>query len=163
MCVACLMVYQLTTPLPPQKKTHWKGERSYKGCVKLRSILWSLFAFWYQTYSSSGPGHCSCYSDSLWPGCSGDGVPVGGEIFRTCPDRTWGPPSLLYNGSFLEVKWPGGGIDNPLPSSVEVKERVELHFCSLSGPLWSVLGRSLSLLTPWSRVLLEKLTSKLCS
>ena len=22
----------------------------------------------------------------------------GGEIFRTCPDRTWGPPSLLYNG-----------------------------------------------------------------
>jgi hypothetical protein len=24
--------------------------------------------------------------------------PVGGEIFRTCPDRPWGPPSLLYNG-----------------------------------------------------------------
>ena len=22
----------------------------------------------------------------------------GGEIFRTCPDRPWGPPSLLYNG-----------------------------------------------------------------
>jgi hypothetical protein len=21
----------------------------------------------------------------------------GGEIFRTCPDRSWGPPSLLYN------------------------------------------------------------------
>jgi hypothetical protein len=21
-----------------------------------------------------------------------------GEIFRTCPDRPWGPPSLLYNG-----------------------------------------------------------------
>jgi hypothetical protein len=21
----------------------------------------------------------------------------GGEIFRTCPDRPWGPPSLLYN------------------------------------------------------------------
>jgi hypothetical protein len=20
------------------------------------------------------------------------------EIFRTCPDRPWGPPSLLYNG-----------------------------------------------------------------
>jgi len=20
------------------------------------------------------------------------------EIFRTCPDRIWGPPSLLYNG-----------------------------------------------------------------
>jgi len=23
--------------------------------------------------------------------------PGGGEIFRTCPDRPWGPPSLLYN------------------------------------------------------------------
>jgi len=23
---------------------------------------------------------------------------VGGEIFCTCPDRPWGPPSLLYNG-----------------------------------------------------------------
>jgi len=22
---------------------------------------------------------------------------VVGEIFRTCPDRPWGPPSLLYN------------------------------------------------------------------
>jgi hypothetical protein len=22
----------------------------------------------------------------------------GGEIFRTCPDRPWGPQSLLYNG-----------------------------------------------------------------
>jgi len=21
-----------------------------------------------------------------------------GEIFRTCPDRPWGPPNLLYNG-----------------------------------------------------------------
>jgi hypothetical protein len=21
-----------------------------------------------------------------------------GEIFRTCPDQPWGPPSLLYNG-----------------------------------------------------------------
>ena len=24
--------------------------------------------------------------------------PIGGEIFRTRPDRPWGPPSLLYNG-----------------------------------------------------------------
>ena len=24
--------------------------------------------------------------------------PGGGEIFRTCPDRPWGPPRLLYNG-----------------------------------------------------------------
>ena len=24
--------------------------------------------------------------------------PGGGEIFRTCPDRSWGPPNLLYKG-----------------------------------------------------------------
>ena len=31
--------------------------------------------------------------------------PGGGENFRTCPDRTWGPPSLLYNGYLV---LPGG-------------------------------------------------------
>ena len=30
---------------------------------------------------------------------------MGGEIFRTCPDRPWGPPSLLYNGYRV---FPGG-------------------------------------------------------
>jgi len=25
-------------------------------------------------------------------------IPVGGESFRTRPDRPWGPLSLLYNG-----------------------------------------------------------------
>jgi len=29
----------------------------------------------------------------------------GGEIFRTCPDRPWGPPGLLYNGYRV---FPGG-------------------------------------------------------
>jgi hypothetical protein len=29
----------------------------------------------------------------------------GGEIFRTRPDRPWGPPSLLYNGYRV---FPGG-------------------------------------------------------
>jgi hypothetical protein len=31
--------------------------------------------------------------------------PDGGEIFRTRPDRPWGPPSLLYNGYRV---FPGG-------------------------------------------------------
>jgi hypothetical protein len=31
--------------------------------------------------------------------------PDGDEIFRTSPDRPWGPPSLLYNGYWV---FPGG-------------------------------------------------------
>jgi len=34
-------------------------------------------------------------------GCELDGSGIEsrwGGIFRTCPDRPWGPPSLLYNG-----------------------------------------------------------------
>jgi hypothetical protein len=47
----------------------------------------------------------------------------GGEIFRTCPDRPWGPPRLLYNGYRVS---PGGrkrserGADPSPPSSAEV-------------------------------------------
>ena len=47
--------------------------------------------------------------------------------FRTLSDRTWDPPSLLYNeyrASFPEVKRPGCGVDHPPASSAEVKERV---------------------------------------
>jgi len=31
--------------------------------------------------------------------------PSGGEIFRICPYRPWGPPSLLYN---VYRVFPGG-------------------------------------------------------
>jgi hypothetical protein len=50
-------------------------------------------------------------------------------MFRTCPDRSWGPPILLYNRyrvSFPEVRQPKRGFDQPALSSAEVKERVEL-------------------------------------
>jgi hypothetical protein len=73
--------------------------------------------------------------------------PGGGEIFRSCPDWPWGPPSLLYNGywvSFPGVKRPGRGVDHPPLSSVRVKERVELYLYSPSGPLWPVLWRTLT-------------------
>ena len=35
---------------------------------------------------------------SIRAGWSGDRIPVGGEIFRTCPDLSWDPPSLLNDG-----------------------------------------------------------------
>jgi hypothetical protein len=49
-----------------------------------------------------------------------------GEIFRTCPDRPWGPPNLLYNGylfSFLEVKRSGHGVDQPPRLSPRLKKK----------------------------------------
>jgi len=67
----------------------------------------------------------------------------GGEIFRTCPDWSWGPPSLLHNRywvSFPGVRLPGCGIDHPPPSSTEVKEKVELYLYFPSGPSWHVIG-----------------------
>jgi hypothetical protein len=52
-----------------------------------------------------------------------------GEIFRTRPDRPWGPPSLLQNGyriSFPGVKRSGRVVNHSVPYSAEVKERVKL-------------------------------------
>jgi hypothetical protein len=50
----------------------------------------------------------------------------GGEIFRNCPDRPWGPPSLLYNGYRVfsgGVEWPERDADPSPPSTaVVIKE-----------------------------------------
>ena len=64
-------------------------------------------------YRLEGPG-----IDSRW-----------GEIFRIRPHRPCGPHSILYKGyriSFPGVKRPKRGVNHPLSSSDEVKERVEL-------------------------------------
>jgi len=75
----------------------------------------------------------------------GDRIPVGGEIFRTCPDRPRGPPSFLYNGYrvFPGGKAVGAWRWSSTTSSAEVKERVELYLYSPSGPSWAVLGWTL--------------------
>jgi hypothetical protein len=57
----------------------------------------------------------------------------GGEIFRTSPDRPWGPPSHLYNGYHVfpgGKARPGRDADPSPPSSTEVKNRVELYLYS---------------------------------
>jgi len=68
-------------------------------------------------------------------------IPGGGDIFHTCADRPWGPPSFLYNGYrfFLRVKQLRHGVDHPPPSSAEVKERVEVYLYS---PLWAFVACS---------------------
>ena len=40
----------------------------------------------------------------------------------------------MDNGSFSGVKRPEAGVEQPLPSSTKVKENVELHLYSASGP-----------------------------
>ena len=58
-------------------------------------------------------------------GLDGPGIESwrGGEIFRTHPDRPWGPPSLLYKG-YREggVKRPGRVLDH-LPHLVPRLEK----------------------------------------
>jgi hypothetical protein len=61
----------------------------------------------------------------------------GGEIFHTCPDRTWAPLSLLYNG-YRDFpggkKQPGSDADPSPPSSAIGHERVKLYLYSPYGP-----------------------------
>ena len=61
---------------------------------------------------------------------------MGGEIFRTCPNRPWGPPSLLYHGYRV---FPGG------------KERPgrEADTSPLLVP-WSRKSRAIPLLPLWA-------------
>jgi len=70
-------------------------------------------------------------------GLGGSGIESRwGEIFRTCPDRPWGPIRLLYNGyrvSYPRVKRSGHGFDHPHPSRTQVKERAELYLYSPLG------------------------------
>ena len=80
--------------------------------------------------------------------CSGDRIPVVARIphpYRLVPGPTQIPtqmvPGLLSGGK----KRLGCGINHPLPSSTEVKERVELYCYSPSGPSWPVVGWTLPL------------------
>ena len=60
--------------------------------------------------------------------------PAGGEIFCTCPDWSWGPPSLLYSGSFPGVKSSRGVTLTPHPLLVP----------------WSRKSRTIPLLPLWA-------------
>ena len=60
-----------------------------------------------------------------------------GRIFRTCPDRPWGPPSLLYNGYWVfpgGKERPGRDVDPSPPYSAVDHERLELYLYFPYGP-----------------------------
>jgi hypothetical protein len=70
-----------------------------------------------------GPG--SSVGIATGYGLDGPGIDPGeGQIFRTCPDRPWGPSSLLYNGYRVfpgGKERPGRDADPSPPSSAVVK------------------------------------------
>ena len=90
---------------------------------------------------TNGPGWLSRYSDSPHAGQSGDRIPVGGEIFRTRPDRPWDPPSLRYNGYQL---FPGGIAAGAWcwPPPPHLSADVGQYLYSPSGSSSSVIGRT---------------------
>ena len=56
-------------------------------------------------------GWRNCCSNSLRTAGCGDRNLAGGEIFRACPDRPWGLPSVLYSGyRFLARGYSGLGV-----------------------------------------------------
>jgi hypothetical protein len=69
---------------------------------------------------------CRDSSDGIANGYGLDGPvsnPGGGEIIRTCPDRPWGPCSLLCKGYRVfpgRTERPGLEADPSPPSSVVV-------------------------------------------
>ena len=71
-------------------------------------------------------------------GLDGSGIESRrGRIFRTCPDRPWGPPSLLYNGYRVFPRGkeqPGRDAVPSPPSSAVGHERLELYLYSPYGP-----------------------------
>ena len=82
---------------------------------------------------TSGPG--SVVGIATGYGLDGPGIESRlGEIFRTCPDRPWGPPSLLYCGYRV---FPGG------------KERPGRDAHPRLVP-WSRKGRAIPLLPLWA-------------
>jgi hypothetical protein len=83
-------------------------------------------------------GHDSSVGIATRYGLDGHGIESRWEARFFAPVQT-GPGAhpascTMGTGSFPGVKWQGRGIDNPLPSSAEVKGRVELYLYYLLVP-----------------------------
>jgi hypothetical protein len=102
---------------------------------------------WDHTVFTYGPGTSVGIATDY--GLRGPGIESRwSEIFRTCPDRPWGPPRLLYNGYRV---FPGGKLrsgrdaDHSPPSSAGGHGRVELYLYPPSGPHRACNGVTLPL------------------
>ena len=83
------------------------GIESHRVCSAAQDMMALVadrhFVLWWsrilnKLIHACGPG--SLVGIASGYGLDGPGIESrwGGEIFRTCPDRPWGPPSLLHNG-----------------------------------------------------------------
>ena len=115
-------------------------------------------------YMKHGPGS----SVGIATGYGLDGLRIesrwGGEVFRNCPDRPWGPPSLLYNGYrvFPEgEERPRRDADPTPPSNAVGHKRVELYLYSPYGPY--VLYRASVPVQGWPLPLLYMKRSSWCN
>ena len=83
---------------------------------------------------------------SIRAGRSGDRIPVGGDSFRTRPDRPWGPPCLLYNGYRVI---PGGksgqgvALTTHPHEAPSLKNEYSYNSTLTSVPSWYVIGLTL--------------------
>ena len=76
-----------------------RGQQKWSACFSCGLLATGQCEFRKVLPAACGSGSSVSISTELRAGRSGDRIPVGGgEIFRTCSDRPWGPPSLLYSG-----------------------------------------------------------------
>ena len=108
----------MTTNLQMEKNIHRETSLFFAGITMswlkiLPSLLRYTLGEGYNVgYITCKVGRDSSAGTATRYGLDGPGSnPGGGKIFRTHPDRSWAPPSLLYNAS--GVKLPGCGVNHP--------------------------------------------------
>ena len=114
----------------------WEREWKRKKIIKESMRVLSFFFFVnYFKYFWAGIAQSVQRLATIWTVRGSN--PGGSEIFRTCPDRPWGPPSLLYNAYRVfpgGKQRPGRDADPSPPSSAVGHERVELYLYFHYGP-----------------------------
>ena len=137
----CVLADKQTYYQRNQKYVLYMKDREVNGMIILKQILIKEKYWTSMEQDRGGPGQRRRYSDLLRPERSGDRIAVR-AIFSVPVQTGPGDHTASYTtvtGSFLGVRRPGSGVEHPLPSSSEVKERVELYLYSSSGASWLVL------------------------
>jgi hypothetical protein len=146
---ALQLLYQtahMHLPQTAQPKFHEKSSFTEKFCYnsrdvrlrnKKRAIVFLQLWRKYSVFLAVQIWDSSVGIPILWAGQSGVQIPVRRDL-----PHPWGAPSILCNGYRV---FPGGKTAEawrwpPIPSSADVKERVQLDLYSLSGPSWPVVG-----------------------